>query len=84
MKISGRDFGCAGAYVPKIYVIVIARSILDEEGLSGLLKENTQFENQDFRKTFFKKHPEKCTWNILIKYDSLSRWKPYEHIKILP
>ena len=45
--------------MPKTYVTVIARCILVEEGLSGFLKENTQFENQDFRKIFFEEAPRK-------------------------
>jgi methylglyoxal reductase len=34
-------------------VAVIARCILDEGGLTGFLKEDTQFEEGDFRKSYF-------------------------------
>jgi len=38
-------------------VAVIARCVMDEGGLSGFLTEDTQFEEQDFRKTFFEEVP---------------------------
>jgi len=38
-------------------VAVIARCVLDEGGLSGFLTEEIQFEDQDFRKTFFEEVP---------------------------
>ncbi len=38
-------------------VAVIARCVLDEGGLSGFLTEDTTFEEQDFRKTFFEEVP---------------------------
>ncbi len=38
-------------------VAVIARCVMDEGGLSGFLTEETQFEDQDFRKTFFDEVP---------------------------
>lgn len=38
-------------------VAVIARCILDEGGLTGFLKEETQFEEDDFRKSYFEYLP---------------------------
>ncbi len=40
-------------------IAVIARCILDEGGLRGFLTDETQFENQDFRKTLFEEVPRK-------------------------
>ncbi|MBD0378672.1 aldo/keto reductase [Paenibacillus sedimenti] len=38
-------------------VALIARCILDEGGLTGFLKEDTRFEEEDFRKTYFENLP---------------------------
>ncbi len=54
-----RDLDVLVPICQKHNVAVIARCILDEGGLSGFLKEETQFENQDFRKTFFEEVPRK-------------------------
>jgi methylglyoxal reductase len=60
-------------------VAVIARCILDEGGLSGFLKEDTTFEEGDFRKPYF----DSLSRNIYMeRVDSLRQFIP-EHAKSL-
>ncbi|MCU0469756.1 MAG: aldo/keto reductase [Arcicella sp.] len=54
-------------------VAVIARCVLDEGGLSGFLTEETQFEEQDFRKTFFEEVPR---WMYMEHVDGLRQFIP--------
>jgi methylglyoxal reductase len=54
-------------------VAVIARCVLDEGGLTGFLTEETTFEEQDFRKTFFEEVPR---WMYMNHVDGLRQFIP--------
>ena len=56
-------------------VAVIARCVMDEGGLSGFLTEDIEFENQDFRKTFFEEVPRSM---YIERVDALRQFIP-EH-----
>jgi aryl-alcohol dehydrogenase-like predicted oxidoreductase len=56
-------------------VAVIARCILDEGGLTGTLDENTTFEAQDFRNTYFDYMPRKL---YIERINQLKKFIPSE------
>lgn len=63
-----RPLDCLIPLAQQYNVAIIARCIMDEGGLSGFLKEDTEFDKDDFRETFF---------------NSVSRTEYISHVKKL-